>query len=176
MKDILLLSFTIKGRFYIFTLLFFIKGIWIHNTQKKQKPILEVLNDTSEEWIEEGESKLSPKPAQADAMANKLKAGLSQIPEKYRSYFIFGVLAFAFFFLFGIVNFIYWSVIVIMAYNTIGWVLLNITCGYVFFKAGKGMYKYFKEKKYYSYIIIIKIIWGQAVIKSLERYSLINND
>lgn len=155
-------------KFYFFAVLFFIEGVWLRSTGKYVAPSVPALPD--ENWLEEGEVKVSVKPPQAEALANKANLGLSQVPEKYRKYVVWGIILLVFFLLFGIVNFIYWSAVIIKAYPTVGWILLYSLCAYILYRIGKSIYKYFSEKKYHKLLTLIKIIWSEAKQKAEIKF------
>lgn len=157
-------------RFYFFAVLFFIQGIWnkIFNSttyitpQENASGEINLLND--------GEINTTPKPSSIDAIGNKAKAGFSQIPEEHKGKLVWIVTVIVFFLLFGIANFIYWAYVIIKAYQIVGWFLIGITCSFISYKISKGVYKWFKEKRYLALALSISIIWEEAKLKSQLKF------
>ena len=160
----------LKLRYSFFIILFFIEGIWNRTKKKKEVPVCLLPTDGDEQWLEEGEVKISAKPAKSDILGNQAKFGWSQIPKPYRKTVAWCASILIFFLLFGIVNFIWQAIFIIQDYPIIGWGLLDAICAYILFRIGKKIYKYFKEKKYSPYIIEVKIMWEEATLKSLKKY------
>lgn len=158
-----------KSRFYFFAVLFFIQILWLRIRGKYVK--YEVLpSSPDEQWLEEGEVKITPKPPQAKAMANKAKLGLSQVPEKYRTHVIVGISILVFFQLFGIGNFIYWLTLIIKAYHFVGWILLYALTICILYLIIKYEYYYFQQRRYEKVINIIKLSWEEAKQKSILKF------
>lgn len=173
MRRNMFMDFFVIVRLYFFTVLFFIEGLWIRIRNKKPKEnFVTITEPEGVEWLEEGEVKMTPKPSQADAMANKVKFGLSQVPKEHRWKVVLGISLSIFFFLFGIIDFIIRLTALINAHPIVGWVLLDLLCGCILFIIARGVYKYFKEKRYYKITSVIKIIWAEAKNKAELKFTI----
>lgn len=167
MRRNIIIEFFITVRLYFFTILFFIEGCWLRIRKKDVKII--VLLPEEGDWLEESEAKVTPKPSQADAITNKAKFGLSQIPKEHRWKAIIGIGLSIFFFLFGIVDFIIRLTALINAYPIVGWILLDLLCAFILFRITRGIYKYFAD---YKIIPEIKIIWDEAKNKAELKFKI----
>lgn len=170
MKYKYILQPLLKARYYFFAYLFFIEGIWLR-IRKKDEPLPSLIPiDGDEQWIEEEEIKVSPKPAQSDVVGNQAKLAWSQIPKQYRKTVAWSGSILLFFLLFGIIDFICRATVLINSYPIIGWILLDGLCAYVTFVISKRIYRYFKDEKYYPYVLNLKITWEEAKIKAVKKY------
>lgn len=172
MRKNIVTQFLISIRFYFWAIVFFREIAWLRMRGKYVKASEIIPSAPDEQWLEEGEVKITPKPPKGEAMANKAKLGMSQIPEKYRKHFVWGITISIFFFLFGVGNFIYWASVIIKAYPIIGKTLLYGLLTYILYRIGKYEYYYFKEKKYDTFLSVIKITWEEAKEKSQLKFQI----
>lgn len=149
----------------IFVILFFTEGVWLRIRNKKP-----ALVSTGINLLEEGEVKLTPKPSQADAMANKAKFGINQVPKEHRGKAIAGIVTTIFFMIFGIVDFIRLSVLLINAYPIIGWILLSALLAFILYRISKSIYWYFVDRRHMKISSLIKTIWNEAKIKAELKF------
>lgn len=169
MRQNIFLDILIKSRFYFFVILYFIEGIW-NKIIGKKKIIPAPLPPDGEQWLEEGEVRITPKTSPMDAMAHKASFGLSQIPKEWRTGIICAIVTMIFFLLFGIGNFIYWAVIIIRAYPIVGYALVTGIIIFILYLIGRYIYLYFKYKKYQKITSAITVIWNEAKVKAELKF------
>ena len=140
---------------YLFTVIFFLRGLWSWLTSgiKIAKKVQPAQPSSEINLLDEGEINLTPKPSQAQAMANQAKFGFGQMPKEHKGKIVAGGIALAFFVLFGIGNFIYWSGVIISAYPLVGYLLLSVLIGYILLRIIKSIPKH---------VTTINQIWKDA--------------
>lgn len=155
--------------FHFWVIVYFLEGSWkrIWGLKEWQPPVV----STGVNLLDDGEVNLTPKPSASDALANKAKFGVNNIPEEYKKTIMWVITAIVFFCLFGVVDFVIRMIQLIKAYPVIGYALLIILIAYITYRISKSVYLYFKNNKHKRFIPSIKELWALAILRTQIRYT-----